>query len=1217
MSEEPEQHSQQHADDPDAEASDRRSIQHSQAQVLNIPDLLAKTNLRQLAEQLSNNLAHYAPTLDNPAVVEEDSRTPYLYLYGAHTSSANVRVANNAHNTRSARANIPQKVVMTLTQYYRAQSPDGPYCFNLKHTGPVSSVFDPKVRPYQVYRIHKDYIDFANGTIDIENASPLDTKTMDSLGTKELLNHPLLRGKITLDNTKKLVYKVYDLRKERTTGKEVWKPNNKFLRISAMGNYIDISALARGDEVIGRLIMGPDGSPFVTCVAKATMLNPDNTVAGSNILLEPDKFKCRHTNLMIDSRASCKAVETPTILSTSVAEKLKQAHGDKNYLNFVPSAGTAASYGVDSLHTITAEDIEKALAEKNLETPLRWYQIGLDAIHELFLESKSPEEIKELTKTGHLDDQQCANWVIHFNHENTSLTAIQMVIRDYATPQTPEATDAKVKSTTIITKAKLPGRAGDIESMSHTHNVQTKYVNDHGYMVPVISRPYNSLIHNLVATKKNEFTYFKKEGDINMNFTFHKLTRDAHKSPTLLHRFGHNDTGQSGSCLVYSVLYPQDNAGLKKLFVQLSEQSKGSNCKHFGIRYVNGADSPYDVNIDKRQLTYGRFREILVELQPHTQHEIIGLLNSHGAFLGPQCQQFCNASNSFRIVSKHYIPFPKELEKLRTIFKSITILDRCKFQVELKSGQHINDVPSLLEFSQPSEHESVCLNTSDNSPWIQIDYKDKSILLNNSYIEQMPECHNTVYVRGFNSIYDSSYIVNFIAKYTECKILIEIADDTSQTDEKKVVARFLQDMNADKKSRDITYTLAITTNNSDLTTSLKQKLHSLPVKTNGKHALLRTGIQRLKLTTQVLSNSMAYQEYDLFKKNFAHLLTPPVVSENDADDDTDAKEGNGFTQVQRNGKRQRNNTPPSSSSSQQANKPNGPKVAKNKTANRSNKYGALVEGSNGGSVPEKKGRVAEEGDFEAAQDTLVKAWMEKNIVRNENISNDISKEDLRLLYERVVEHVTRSSPDYHSHPKLPSMFLQNGKLIGLGPNIVRYLAGADDKDQGKIKTLLRILLNRLAPSDAAQRVTELRSDIVNATQMLIKHKTAEKLKDAEQMANLTNTPAPKVTGTKRSTISPLKNQSETTAQPKTKVTKPPATKDLTAFFTSSNTANEQAATATTATTTTTTTTITTTTTTTTTTAVDVHMDIETEVKDDDATSGIGDGSGNQNSPMVT
>ena len=211
----------------------------------------------------------------------------------------------------------------------------------------------------------------------------------------------------------------------------------------------------------------------------------------------------------------------------------------------------------------------------------------------------------------------------------------------------------------------------------------------------------------------------------------------------------------------------------------------------------------------------------------------------------------------------------------------VTILDRSKFLVYLKDNQQIKDVPELLGFTRPSEHDSLCLSTPDNSVWTQLDYRNRAILLNNEYAETMPERHNTVYINGFQSFFDAAHIENFIKLHTNNTVSIEITDDLEDSiSSNAVVARFLQDIKVDKKNKDINYTLALTSNNTELLSNLKNELAQLQQETNGKHILLATGLQRLRLSRRVSSSYKVDSEYTKFQNLFVHLLDLQFTRQN-------------------------------------------------------------------------------------------------------------------------------------------------------------------------------------------------------------------------------------------------------------------------------------------------------------------------------------------------
>ena len=604
-------------------------INKHKARLMNIPEDLCAGSLNDLSVALSLNMVDDTMTFDGHH--DQDTEPGKLFIYGAFTTTIKEKVALLGYNTRSGKGPSFTEVERKVF-HYRVQSPDGPYCYNVKYkvTQSIPSMFDPSKHPYNVFEIDADKIDFETLTITIKDATILNEELMRKKGAKELFKLPKIRGKIALDDKKQLAFRPFDLRGDRATGRTVWKPDSNLLGISKQGNYTTLSTLAKGDEVFGTLAMGHDGKPYVTCVAKATMLKPDDTISGTNIHVESEKFLCTLTNQWVDPRATCIAFETPTHICSKITETLGEILNSEKYLSFVPADGYAALYSKDHCHTITAAEVDKQLEKEGLSSTTRWNQITMEELHDIFINSRSPEQKQWLIDNGYMDTELKANWVVHHNHDNISLAATKMVINSYKPSNTSKDT---VKCTLLITKGKLSGRAGDIESMSQCGNVSERYTNVNGYEVPLIERDYAHYLTNSLIGKEVRKPLLSFNKTMNLDLTIHKLTTDGHRTPAVEHTLGDNGVAYVGDCLIYSVLYAQNNKEVKKLLIDLTSKSTDdfSHCK---IRYINGDANQIEGKVAQNSLKYGRFREILLELQPKSKEDIIGLLNAKGAFVG-------------------------------------------------------------------------------------------------------------------------------------------------------------------------------------------------------------------------------------------------------------------------------------------------------------------------------------------------------------------------------------------------------------------------------------------------------------------------------------------------------------------------------------------------------------------------------------------------------
>ena len=392
--------------------------------------------------------------------------------------------------------------------------------------------------------------------------------------------------------------------------------------------------------------------------------------------------------------------------------------------------------------------------------------------------------------------------------------------------------------------------------------------------------------------------------------------------------------------------------------------------------------------------------------------KIVADLNDTGAFIGPKAEGTITDDNSFEIWSKHFLQFPKELNDLQKIFKCVELLDRSRFRIHMHSGQKMNTIPTLLQFTAPSEIDSVCLSTEAGSPWTQLRYGGKIVLLNNDYTETIPEILNTIYIKGFHEIYNAAYIEDMLKGHTPQSH--KIVDELESTGDRALTARFLKNDNRDKSNQLNSYVLALSTTHTEALQQLRESLEThTKERSNYKFSVITTGLQKLQLAAEITSTETELLEIRQYSsKNERGKEGEHACSQNEQ---TEQKQD--FTPVaQKNNKNKQqknvsNEKPPEESEEDE------------KSAN--NKYSTLLLSDEEEEEEQKEtARRVDTGDFGATEDTVMKKWLVDNICNNENITAPTNKQ-LAKLHKAIVNHVVDSSPDYHAAGKgVPTYFTQ-------------------------------------------------------------------------------------------------------------------------------------------------------------------------------------------------
>ena len=590
-----------------------------------------------------------------------------------------------------------------------------------------------------------------------------------------------------------------------------------------------------------------------------------------------------------------------------------------------------------------------------------------------------------------LNNKQQAHWVIHHTHDTVTNATVTMVQTDYNTNDQHEL----VLSTTLLTKQELKGRAGKITSQAVCEKIHTTWTDIDGYETPLLIK--NWFGDTIADSMRNR--------SINVPLDLHMFRDDGHLSPHTIKKIGDNVDYESGlgQTKEFTILYMSQNENVKNVLTNLSDSNIAGQ-KHITVQYNS---------IRSRTLMYGKFRQANITVISNATEEVITKLAEAGVnSIAPKVR---DGYNYFKLRSKSFLQFPKQLENLQEKFRMVEIVDRSLFFVYLKPDQTFDDIPQLLGMSNPSEFKSCCLSTNEASPWTEIERNGTAVLINKIYQEDMPVQHNTVYITGFAAVMKAEWLQKNL--YNFSTIEIEIVDDLDETkDNGKVTARFLQNM---AYAEPTIYTLALSTQNESFLASMKDKFQSINSHTKGKYSYTTSDLNRLRHSVNVIGktnedkNDQLPGSKSLFRQ---HREQPTGDSE--------------FTEVSYGKKK--NNT----------NKKKNEIAPGKKTTN---KYDILatVEEEHETSTFE---RSKDDGDFaNNSKDTLITGYMKKHILPLVQEKDDFKQETYNKLKENIVKLVTDSSPDYHSSASLPTYFTEkgarNGKSKGAGVLMKEYFSG--------------------------------------------------------------------------------------------------------------------------------------------------------------------------------
>ena len=890
-----------------------------------------------------------------------------------------------------------QRTNMRTLHFSYITSPNGDYNYQVRNTSVYNEDTDPAIYPLRIFKIKLSDVDLSNGTFNASKATVLTHQHLKNMTQKDFTNFPTLQGKVTYDSHGNLAIQPYEQVKSGNNGYR-WKANKTLLQIADAGpRWISSRQLCRGDEVQFKLMNDVNGSPFATQLHKISLIHPGTIEKNTHIQLESHKFVCNLTDTAVDTMVNHNVVEIDTYGSRMIHDTLRNnVHTSNGYINLIPTPSlflmnqnvAVDNLGkiIEPLDRITAGDIELLMHFSSLKG--RWNEIGMDTIHRLYISKFTKEALNQMERNNVLNNRHQAHWVIHHTHDTVTNATVTMVQTDYNT----NAQHEYVLSTTLLTKQELKGRAGKITSQAVCEKIHTTWTDIDGYETPLLIK--NWFGDTIADSMRNR--------SINVPLDLHMFRDDGHLSPHTIKKIGDTMDYESGlgQTKEFTILYMAQNDNVKNVLTNLSDSNMAGQ-KHITVQYNT---------IRSRTPMYGKFRQANITVISNATEEVITKLAEAGvSSIAPKVR---DGYNYFKLRSKSFLQFPKQLENLQEKFRMVEIVDRNLFFVYLKPDQTFDDIPQLLGMSNPSEFKSCCLSTNEASPWTEIERNGTSVLINKIYQEDMPLQHNTVYITGFSAVMKAEWLQKKL--YNSSNIEIEIVDDLDETkDNGKVTARFLQNMTYAEST---IYTLALSTQNESFLASMKDKFQDINSHTKGKYSYTTTDLNRLRHSVNVISKTNEDKNDKLpgSKSLFREHREQPT--------------GDGeFTEVsygknKKKTKKKKNETP----------------------EKKTNKYSILAtveEEDETSSIERSK----DDGDFaNNSKDTLITGYMKKHILPLVQEKDDFKKETYNKLKDNIVKLVTDSSPDYHSSTSLPTYFIEkgsrNGKLKGAGVLMKEYFS---------------------------------------------------------------------------------------------------------------------------------------------------------------------------------
>lgn len=1094
------------ADDTHEQKHDDRSAVLGKTQSASEHNPTNKRTLATLLNEMASNIDDCTSpfsNLDHPEDNDESSDdNEWIFGCTYDTVAANGVNQNAWPRTRSrtARAN-------RSTELYLIKSPDGIHNYTMKNVGDYVPSVDPDLHPLRLFKVRKSNLDLNNFTINAQNIHALTVNDLESMSEKDINLLPVLHGKIGIMESGSMVVQPFNLTDPSKPGIQRWLPHKKVkLRIAGIHNNLELHTLAVGDEVSFTLAIDGTGNAFAARIGKATMLEPDNSIRHSNIFLTPRRFYCNLMDKMVDTRSTLSSAEFDTFYSDDITKAICAANGNKGWINFIPSPlesqffikaelaeeqlqkNQKTTFSISDLLFITYGDVSEYLRRNSGETaPRKLRNLSMDLIYTAW-RSGILALTASMLKQAKFDPDTAATWVVHYVQESAALDANAMVQTDYKRT----IHHKYVAKTLVVTKTATQGRASKIGCQLACPKITFTHTQSYGSQVFVAERPQGQ---NILVNRHM----------VNANFSVHTFTDDGDHFPHKMVELGPKPPRDfRGTTKQFRILFTDKDTKVKHSLIQLSKELKDLNGnmqrkKHITIDFIaNGlrlthtdpTDGDSQSSSSNHRLHLGRYRIAEITVLTGATEAIIDEIAGGGAFIGP-LQSIHETTHSFDLKSKKGIFFPKELEKLKSQYKMVQIIDRGHFRIFLKKWQKLADVPNALGLTSPSEIDSSSLSAPPSSPWAEIRLKDTMICLNTSYTTETEQDQSTIYVAGLEAVYSSIHVIDFVQTFLQTTInIVNPSESTNLTG--LTVCRYLKDNSASPHS-DGNLVLAISTQDPGTLASLKNGAKNIGAASNLRYTQLLKNIHRLYLVSHVYSVTCEEADEKLFttvcaadtttnnhssatvfptKTNPPHSSSPPAPN----------SATTGWQEAkQRNGKKRSADLPG------QNNNPDTPAIV--------NKYQALIDDENSVSVSEEKedpkpepvkhGRAVDADDFDSTNCPLIRTWAAKQFLTHHDFDPSANKRTIDLLLKQVAEYVVNHSPNYHTKPSLPTWFSQgpgkdNKKPPGMGYLLVKYLIGDNTHTPGSATTASKILKEILQIPGTAPKHVKMRDTLTKA-----------------------------------------------------------------------------------------------------------------------------------------
>ena len=984
----------------------------------NGPGVPKATTCLERVQSLTANIINNKEELFGNADDSKVSGKKMLIGYASRFIEKKIATNNNVDrgsgwNVAAPRTRYQKRNVRTTTtsQYMVIKSPNGPGSYSAINCGDYNKTFDPQEHPFRIFTIEAEHFDLHNRKIDMSKATPITPQFYQQHGPEILDQFPVLYGKITQDDNGRTVAQTYELVKAGE--KTVWRKSDTLINISdEIG--MSKSNLCNGDEIQFTLVNDLEGNPFATNIVKISM---DFNSKLQQSKLKTYTYKCELSKTTIDTRVTNIVLETNTYEADAVSKMLNDTQENK-HLHFIPIPDQHITPDEiknqkfsEQRDCLTAGDLCAIMKHRGMDA--KWYTVDIDFIHEVFIEHLTPNQLTALINTNHITNEGLkAHWVFHYTNDNITPIINMMIQNDYNR----NCSHQRILSTTVITKTQLAGRAAKINSKVECDKITKSWTNPNGLQIPLQAKNYDSQYSRVI--KQNSIP---NTTSINLDLTLYQFTDSGHKQPLI-----NTETAVSkepnGTIKNFTIYFHSNNEKVKSIIKNATDSSI-TGLKHIIATY------PQHQRLNRPEtLQWGKLRTCKIIVLTNATEPLITALNTAGAYITPSDK---GHSQVFHLRSKSHRPFPRELELLQQQFKHVQIIDRFYFRIYLKDTQNLDEIPSLLGLSSPSEYESDVLIAPDNSSWSEIQFGNKTIAIDQIYEETMPQKHNTFYVKNLRTVASAMWIQELLKLHTG--LVTNIVNSISETvTGNNITVRYLKPMTQD--TADEEYVMAISSNNSAFFEVLKEKCSNIYSNSNAKYDIATTGINRLQHVLDVLSDakekSPSNISPEIFLRNYEAVNTATSASPTNV-----------------------NRTPSKTVSTNKSTT----KSRQNNSLSDSNKYGALLDENE---EEEEIERRSDPEDFDNTSDKLVKGWMDKSLSNTEKISEATMKK----LHAVTVANIVKSTPDYHKSTTLPTWFVQQAggkKQIGFGRQMMQFFDAKPT--ESRTHQLINALSNGLDP----------------------------------------------------------------------------------------------------------------------------------------------------------